>query len=185
MNQPFPLLAKSDIYVLCDQFENARTDEMVEHIAKGGKIVFNLGSYYPCIHWQKDHVYYRANGPAYQSVNFNAWYGKNNQRIHCQTRTTSKWFKNGELHRIDGPAYVSVAGREEWFRKGKHHRIDGPAVIMTNGAKKWFVSGKLHRECGPAWIGKDGEERFYLHGKRVEFLIKPDQDLISAVSFKA
>ena len=44
------------------------------------------------------------------------------------------WYKNGELHRLDGPATVFVAtGGEEWYKNGLCHRLNGPAIIKANG----------------------------------------------------
>ncbi|MHA6897985.1 hypothetical protein [Ralstonia pseudosolanacearum] len=52
-----------------------------------------------------------------------------------------KFYRNGVLHREDGPA---VVGRDyqAWYRHGLLHREDGPAVIRGRGAgaveEYWF-----------------------------------------------
>ena len=58
--------------------------------------------------------------------------------------------KNGELHRLDGPAYEDLNGTKEWHQNGKLHRLDGPAIEGTNGDKRWYQNGRLHRSDGPA-----------------------------------
>ena len=43
----------------------------------------------------------------------------------------------GQLHRLDGPAYITP-GLEIWFENGLKHRLDGPA-IDSSAIKKWFL----------------------------------------------
>lgn len=43
----------------------------------------------------------------------------------------------GQLHRLDGPAYITP-GLEIWFENGKKHRLDGPAIASA-AIKKWFL----------------------------------------------
>ena len=78
---------------------------------------------------------------------------------------TKQWRnKDGEFHRIGGPAYESHNGDKGWFTKGRFHRIDGPAVEYGNGNKAWWQNGKLHRIDGPAVY--NGElKQFYLRGE--------------------
>ena len=42
---------------------------------------------------------------------------------------TKRWYKDGDLHREDGPAVIK-AGKYEYYRYGKRHRLDGPAHIV-------------------------------------------------------
>jgi hypothetical protein len=76
---------------------------------------------------------------------------------------TKQWRnKDGEFHRIGGPAYESHNGDKGWFTKGRFHRIDGPAVEI-DGYKVWYHCGEKHRIDGPAVY--EGEVRqFYLRG---------------------
>ena len=53
-----------------------------------------------------------------------------------------RWYANGELHRLDGPAIEWSDGDKSWFFKDKLHRLDGPAVEYTNGYKSWVVDGR-------------------------------------------
>jgi hypothetical protein len=75
------------------------------------------------------------------------------------------WYKDGQLHRDDGPAVEQDNGTKRWYKRGKKHRDDGPAVIWPDRSKLWYQNGKPHRDDGPAWeLTKDREERWYRHG---------------------
>lgn len=50
---------------------------------------------------------------------------------------------NGEL--ADGH-YKYSNGLEQWFKEGLVHRTDGPAIIYPHGRKEWLQNGKLYRE---------------------------------------
>ncbi|WP_277023318.1 hypothetical protein [Aurantimonas coralicida] len=73
-----------------------------------------------------------------------------------------RYYRNGVLHRDDGPAstevYPDYDGPERhlhWYRDGVLHQDDGPAVIggrETNGDYEWWRNGRKHREEGPAVI---------------------------------
>ena len=70
--------------------------------------------------------------------------------------------KEGELHRIDGPAIECSDGDKEWYKMGKLHRIDGPAVEYKNGDRYWYRKGKLHRIEGPAIEYRNGDKFWYI-----------------------
>ena len=78
---------------------------------------------------------------------------------------TKEWYREGRLHREDGPAIEWVDGTKEWFRKGKLHRKDGPAIEYANGTRKWYRNEKLHRENGPAIEQADGTKEWYRNGR--------------------
>ena len=59
-------------------------------------------------------------------------------------------YKDGVLHREDGPAVEYSNGDKQWYLFGSRHRIDGPAVEYSDGSKEWWVDGLRHREDGPA-----------------------------------
>ena len=44
------------------------------------------------------------------------------------TRYHSEWYRNGQRHREDGPAYEGSDGTREWWLNGQRHREDGPAA---------------------------------------------------------
>ena len=52
------------------------------------------------------------------------------------------WYKDGKLHRLDGPAVDRADGAKEWYKDDKLHRLDGPAVERTNGDKLWYINDK-------------------------------------------
>jgi hypothetical protein len=76
------------------------------------------------------------------------------------------WFQNGEYHRLDGPAIEYSNGDKVWSKNGKKHRIDGPAVEFNDlEIIEWWVDGLKHRLDGPAYINKlDGEKEWYING---------------------
>jgi hypothetical protein len=41
------------------------------------------------------------------------------------------WYKNGQTHREDGPAYISTT-HQIWRIHGEIHRKDGPAYIIND-----------------------------------------------------
>ena len=54
---------------------------------------------------------------------------------------------NGNLHREDGPAVVSVYGDYKgWYLNGKRHREDGPAIEYYNGGKEWWINDIQYTE---------------------------------------
>jgi hypothetical protein len=53
--------------------------------------------------------------------------------------------KEGQLHRLDGPAYEGSDGTKTWCQNGKRHRLDGPAVEWGDGSKFWWLNGKYYR----------------------------------------
>ena len=62
--------------------------------------------------------------------------------LHVDANGTKRWYKNGLLHRDDGPAVIWSDGRQEWWKDGNWHRDDGPAVICTSGTHYWYKDGK-------------------------------------------
>jgi len=72
--------------------------------------------------------------------------------------------REGQLHRIYGPAYISKKyDIEIWYKDGKMHRIDGPAVRHKRNLL-WYVEGKLHRLDGPAIIDLGGPKQYWIDG---------------------
>ena len=93
----------------------------------------------------------------------------------------TKWYKNGKLHREEGPAIEWADGPKEWYKNGQRHREDGPAIEYCNG-KEWWVNGQYHREDGPAVEYINGHKEYWINGEEmsaVEFLLKVGKDPIS------
>lgn len=115
----------------------------------------------------------------------------NGPAVFDEKKEYVKYYKNGMLHRLDGPAvvkpeYIGGCYEEEWYVNGKLHRDeDKPAFIhgaryMTNENEAlyrikddfeyvWYKNGKQHRIGGPARITnyvygiKDGDPRNLTH----------------------
>jgi hypothetical protein len=88
-------------------------------------------------------------------------------RIEISTSQTKRWYKNGKLHREDGPAIEWLDDTKEWYKNGLLHREDGPAIEWSNGIKFWFKNGKRHRDDGPAIEYPSGEKEYWLNGKAI------------------
>jgi hypothetical protein len=77
-------------------------------------------------------------------------------------------YKNGDLHREDGPAIIWLSGTEEWYLNGRLHRKGGPAI--TTGIKweeEWWLNGYRHREDGPALYGHNYQGIYFLEGEMI------------------
>ena len=80
---------------------------------------------------------------------------------------TKRWYLEGKLNRLDGPAIEWADGAKHWYSKGQLHRPDGPAVESTSGTKEWYLHGKLNRTDGPAVEWVDGDKEWYFEGKKL------------------
>ena len=80
---------------------------------------------------------------------------------------TQAWCVNGQLHRIEGPAYIGENGTQEWLVNGERHRLAGPAYIGANGTQEWWVNGQLHRLDGPASIRASGKQEWWVNYQNI------------------
>jgi hypothetical protein len=94
-----------------------------------------------------------------------AWAARLFDGRSCLPDGTEAWYRNGKLHREDGPAYTSRCGHQEWWLDGRLHREDGPAVVLSCGGEEWWFNNRPHREGGPAIIHPNGVFEWYRHGK--------------------
>lgn len=78
------------------------------------------------------------------------------------------WYRNGKIHRDNGPAITYPDGmREEWYHDGLLHRLDGPAASYDEqGIYIWYLNGIIHRHDGPAVINRDGTQEWFQNGSR-------------------
>jgi hypothetical protein len=95
-----------------------------------------------------------------------------------------EWYKEGKLHRLEGPAIERVLGcqlwwvegllhrldgrsgiQKEWWIEGQRHRIDGPA-IESDDCNEWWIKGKRHRLGGPAIEFKNGDKEWWHQGNK-------------------
>ena len=70
------------------------------------------------------------------------------------------------------PFTGKIRGENEslsYYKEGKLHREDGPAIEHLNGKKEWWVNGALHREDGPAVEYPNGDKIYYLKGKEIHY----------------
>ena len=74
-----------------------------------------------------------------------------------------RWYREGQLHREDGPA-IEEKGRREWYIFGRLHREYGPAIQNAYGVA-WFRHGKKHRDDGPAVEAADGRVEWWTDGR--------------------
>jgi len=88
------------------------------------------------------------------------------------------WYKDGALHRHEGPAVERGSGGEEWWLNGKRHRKRGPAITNVFEGQpstaevvhqQWFQHGKLHREDGPAILYFSGREVYALDNMQMSY----------------
>ena len=87
-----------------------------------------------------------------------------NQKFKGDENHHRCWWKNGKLHREDGPAFESGDGSNSWWLNGQLHRDDGPAIDDANGSKQWWKKGKRHRIDGPAVEWPNGSKEWFLNG---------------------
>jgi hypothetical protein len=79
---------------------------------------------------------HKADGTLHNSIG-PAW----EQQLEGKYEATL-WYRNGVVHRDDGPAYLNSDGTEVWYRNGRIHRDDDlPAVIEACGWREYWVDG--------------------------------------------
>ena len=74
------------------------------------------------------------------------------------------YYKEGKVHREDGPAIIYENGTKKWYVNDLRHREGSPAIEWADGDRMWFDHDKLHRVNGPAIERKDGNHSWYLNG---------------------
>jgi hypothetical protein len=110
------------------------------------------------------------------------WYEDEKTYKLVELEGDKRWYKNGKLHRDDGPAiewangdkswykngklYMREGfGTKHWYKNGKLHKDDGPAAEYSNGDKYWHKNGEYHRDNGPAIECANGDKYWYKNGK--------------------
>jgi protein associated with RNAse G/E len=89
-----------------------------------------------------------------------------------------EYYLNDKLHREFGPA-SKHGGTTYWFKNGIIHRENGPAIEYKEGKKVWIKNGKMHREDGPAVTFFSSEE-WFIEGVKVD----KDDFLNSLIKYK-
>lgn len=95
-------------------------------------------------------------------------------KIEADGSRITIWYKNGLIHRDDGPAYLKKDTRfntiKKWYKNGLIHRDNDAAVVTRNSSGKiieeWHQNGELHRDGDkPAIINEEkNEKQWYQHG---------------------
>jgi hypothetical protein len=83
-----------------------------------------------------------------------------------------KTITENEWHTLSFKERDSYTGIIKWdngdvcyYKNGFLHREDGPAVTNTQGYKSWYFEGRLHNLNGPARIWQDGVEEYWIDNK--------------------
>jgi hypothetical protein len=63
--------------------------------------------------------------------------------VSCAVVGTKRWYLNGNLHRLDGPAIEWADGSKWWLQYGKCYRIDGPAVEDITKTEWWLFDKEI------------------------------------------
>jgi len=85
---------------------------------------------------------------------------RHRQTVRSDGTVVEGWYRNGVLHREDGPAYVERRPDgtvvEGWRKNGVLHREGGPARVERHPdgtvIEEWHRNGRGHREDGPAYV---------------------------------
>ena len=101
-----------------------------------------------------------------------SWYNEEGQ-LHCEhgPAILDKGGINVRYVNIHNPKCRQVheitQGKKIWYRNGKLHREDGPAIECLDGSKFWYLNDQRHREDGPALEYSDGDKAWYLNGVKM------------------
>lgn len=72
------------------------------------------------------------------------------------------FYRNGVLHREDGPAVLYPNGDAYFYLDGLLHRERKPCVVLAGGGRSWCLYGVPYREDGgPVVVSKDGKKLWY------------------------
>lgn len=85
-----------------------------------------------------------------------------NGKLRDEYLPADVWYRDGALHREDGPAIERDNGDKEWYLNGDRHRDNGPAIEYASGDREWWINGNRHRVDGPA-IDHSAVKKWYHH----------------------
>jgi len=91
-----------------------------------------------------------------------------------------RWYENGKVHRLEGPAYIAIYRNfieHYYYKNNLLHRLLKPAFIrLDNGIKSheaYYIKGKLHNPIGAAEIHYaphyNFKREFYISGKLLSY----------------
>lgn len=91
------------------------------------------------------------------------------------------WYKNGVLHRLDGPAVIiwdhnGIKIEENWYKDGKLHRLDGPAIRHVRrwtgvNLRRYYINDIYYTE-----------EEFKAYTEQTKGLDRAESELISELN---
>ena len=75
------------------------------------------------------------------------YYDEDNREYFSETEYGSKFYfnLNGQIHRIGKPAIEYYNGDKIWRKNGKMHRLNGPAYI-SRSYKDYWINSKHYTE---------------------------------------
>ena len=76
-----------------------------------------------------------------------------------------------EWNKICTGRFTTPGGDVKYYLNGLLHRIDGPAVITRDGTRMWYLFGKLDCPNGPAILYPNGTGRWYIDGKQINSML--------------
>lgn len=102
-------------------------------------------------------------------------YKKGTDVYHCEdmpshiNSTSKTWYKNGIMHRDDGPAFENIYGTKYWVSDGFYHRLDGPAYINGNHSEYWVDGLKVSEETVKSYMAAkiEKEDKEYLSYNKI------------------
>lgn len=99
---------------------------------------------------------------------------KGDYRVAVYSPGITRYYRNGKLHRDDGPAWIyqKQPGRltHRYYQYGKMHRNDGPAECtfdketMEMVRYEYYVKGRMHCITGPADWNNGGWYSWWFKG---------------------
>jgi hypothetical protein len=117
-------------------------------------------------------VLHREDGPA------EIYPAKHLYNVIYYKAEAERWYYEGKLHRIGGPALINIHPpeaedyddldnsiwqlKEEWCLHGRTHREDGPAITYWDGNQRWLLNG--------LYIDVSSQEEFERYMKLKSFL---------------
>jgi hypothetical protein len=114
---------------------------------------------------------------------------KTNKKKHepCEIDTdgTKRWYKNGKLHRDDGPAVEFANGDKGWYRNGQFHRDDGPALEYADGTKRWYKDGVLYEPSSLKQMIKTNKKKLFRVDAKLSYLVVTEKDIYTVRDFLA
>ena len=110
---------------------------------------------HPAVRFDSGESYWYKHGKRHRDGDQPAWI-KDDGKIQL-------WFQDGDLHRENGPAFISY-NQELYYRHNVQHREDGPAVIDRESKEvRWFYDG-IEQDNFDEWLEK--------HDKNTELYVK-------------